>query len=134
MPYTTAAGNHGRRGRAHDPLYRHRKTLLTTEYYLTDRQREALDNFFEHDQDYASFQETWLYYQQVIDCYRDTDTSDASTKFFDIAEAEKYVGHNQVAGKRKATAQIFVGLDGERVYENPRKKPVADRRFIPRAG
>ncbi|MFS0332229.1 ISL3 family transposase, partial [Corynebacterium striatum] len=59
----------GRRGRSKDPLYRNRKTLLTTERLLTDKQRGRLEELFDFDDDYAPLQETWTYYQQVISCY-----------------------------------------------------------------
>ncbi|OFT52483.1 hypothetical protein HMPREF3153_05095 [Corynebacterium sp. HMSC06C06] len=59
----------GRRGRSKDPLYRNRKTLLTTEHLLTDKQRGRLEELFDFDDDYAPLQETWTYYQQVISCY-----------------------------------------------------------------
>ena len=59
----------GRRGRSKDPLYRNRKTLLTTEGLLTDKQRGRLEELFDFDDDYAPLQETWTYYQQVISCY-----------------------------------------------------------------
>ncbi|PXY12875.1 ISL3 family transposase [Corynebacterium striatum] len=59
----------GRRGRRKDPLYRNRKTLLTTEHLLTDKQRGRLEELFDFDDDYAPLQETWTYYQQVISCY-----------------------------------------------------------------
>ncbi|MCQ9332487.1 ISL3 family transposase, partial [Corynebacterium phoceense] len=42
-----------------DPLYRNRKTLLTTERLLTDKQRGRLEELFDFDDDYAPLQETW---------------------------------------------------------------------------
>lgn len=57
----------GRRGRSKDPLYRNRKTL--TEHLLTDKQRVRLEVLFDCGDDYATLQETWNYYQQVISCY-----------------------------------------------------------------
>ena len=41
----------GRRGRSKDPPYHNRKTLLTTEHLLTDKQRGRLEELFDFDDD-----------------------------------------------------------------------------------
>ncbi|AEX48141.1 transposase-like protein [Corynebacterium diphtheriae BH8] len=48
-----------------DPLYRNRKTLLTTHALLTDKPRGRLEELFDFDDDYAPLQQTWNYYQQA---------------------------------------------------------------------
>lgn len=63
----------GRRGRATDPLYRNRTTLLTRFRFLTDKQRLRLTTLWATDEDYISLQVTWSVYQQIIEAYNTTD-------------------------------------------------------------
>ncbi|MGP4998956.1 transposase, partial [Corynebacterium variabile] len=39
----------GRRGRKDDPLYKHRRALLTRTNFLTDRQKQRLDLLWDTD-------------------------------------------------------------------------------------
>lgn len=59
-----------RRGRSGDPLYGARKTLLTGQDYLTDKQQARLDKVFA-DQQHHAVQATWSIYQQVVTAFRD---------------------------------------------------------------
>lgn len=59
----------GRRGRSGDPLYGARKTLLTGQDYLTDKQHARLDKVFA-DQQHHAVQATWNIYQQVVSAFR----------------------------------------------------------------
>ncbi|MCJ7858966.1 ISL3 family transposase [Corynebacterium kalidii] len=65
----------GRRGRKDDPLYKHRRTLLTRTNYLTDRQRQRLDLLWGTDDDYVALQVTWGFYQDLIGAYGHPDRS-----------------------------------------------------------
>ena len=56
----------GRRGRKDDPLYKHRRTLLTRTDYLTERQKQRLDMLWATDDDYVALEVTWMFYQDVI--------------------------------------------------------------------
>ena len=49
----------GRRGKKNDPLYKHRKTLLTRTSFLTDRQRQRLDVLWAADDDHIALEVTW---------------------------------------------------------------------------
>ncbi|WP_419866054.1 transposase [Corynebacterium neomassiliense] len=51
----------GRRGRKDDPLYKHRRGLLTRTDYLTDRQKQRLQLLWDTDDDYVALQVTWQY-------------------------------------------------------------------------
>ena len=59
----------GRRGRKDDPLYKHRRSLLTRTNYLTDRQKQHLELLWDTDDDYVALQVTWDFYQDVIAAY-----------------------------------------------------------------
>jgi len=56
-------------GRKNAPLYKARRTLLTSEFLLSDRQRQRLDALFENIE-YAEVEATWSVYQELIDAYR----------------------------------------------------------------
>jgi transposase len=45
----------GRRGRKDDPLYKHRRSLLTRTNYLTERQKQRLNLLWATDDDYGLF-------------------------------------------------------------------------------
>lgn len=59
----------GRRGRTNDPLYKHRRTLLTRTDYLTDYQKQRLDLLWTTDEEYVALEVTWLFYQDLIAAY-----------------------------------------------------------------
>ena len=59
----------GRRGRKNDPLYKHRRALLTRTDFLTDRQKQRLDLLWATDDDYVALQVTWGFYQELISAY-----------------------------------------------------------------
>ena len=59
----------GRRGRKDDPLYKHRRTLLTRTNYLTERQKQRLEMLWATDDDYVALEVTWLFYQDMIQAY-----------------------------------------------------------------
>ena len=58
----------GHRGRAGDPLFRARRTLVTRTALLTARQRTRLEAVFDPDV-HAPHEVTWLVYQQIIIAY-----------------------------------------------------------------
>ena len=62
----------GRRGRAGDPLYRARRTLLTGAGLLTDTQTRRLETLFA-DERHAAVQAAWGVYQRLIQAYRTDD-------------------------------------------------------------
>lgn len=59
----------GRRGRRDDPLYKHRRTLLTRTNYLTERQKQRLEMLWATDDDYVALEVTWMFYQDLIQAY-----------------------------------------------------------------
>ncbi|STC67758.1 transposase-like protein [Corynebacterium diphtheriae] len=59
----------GCRGRKDDPLYKHRRTLLTRTNYLTQRQKQRLEMLWATDDDYMALEVTWLLYQDMIAAY-----------------------------------------------------------------
>ncbi len=63
---------HGHRGRAGDPLYGCRRTLLTGAGLLTERQHDRLDALFAGD-DHVEVEATWGVYQRMISAYREPD-------------------------------------------------------------
>ncbi|MGC3906745.1 ISL3 family transposase, partial [Corynebacterium variabile] len=65
----------GRRGRKDDPLYKHRRALLTRTNYLTDRQKQRLNLLWATDDDYVALQVTWEFYQDLIGAYGHPDKS-----------------------------------------------------------
>ncbi|MGV0362963.1 transposase [Corynebacterium minutissimum] len=54
-----------RRGRKDDPLYKHRRALLTKTNYYTERQRQRLKMLWAIDDDYAGPEVTWFLYQNM---------------------------------------------------------------------
>jgi transposase len=62
----------GHRGRAADPLFRCRRTLLTGAGLLTDRQQQRLDALFAVEE-HVEVEVTWAVYQRMIAAYRDPD-------------------------------------------------------------
>jgi transposase len=63
---------HGHRGRADDPLYRARRTLMTGVDLLTDKQRHRLEVLFQVD-DHVAVEATWSVYQRMVAAYRHPD-------------------------------------------------------------
>lgn len=63
----------GRRGQKDDPLYKHRRALLTRTDFLTDRQRQRLDRLWDTDDDYVALQVTWEFYQDLVSAYGQPD-------------------------------------------------------------
>jgi len=65
----------GRRGRKNDPLFTARRTLLTGDDLLTDRQRDRLQTLFgnDHGDDHIEVEATWGVYQQIVAAYREPD-------------------------------------------------------------
>ena len=59
----------GRRGRKNDPLYKHRRALLTRTDFLAERQRQRLELLWATDDDYVALQVTWGFYQELISAY-----------------------------------------------------------------
>jgi len=62
----------GHRGRAGDPLYRARRTLLTGVDLLTDKQAARLEALFA-DQRHTEVYATWSIYQRLVLAYRQPD-------------------------------------------------------------
>ena len=62
----------GHRGRAGDPLYRARRTLLTGVDLLTDKQVARLEGLFA-DEQHAEVHATWSIYQRLVVAYRQPD-------------------------------------------------------------
>ena len=62
----------GRRGRAGDPLYRVRRTLLTGASLLTQKQQTRLEEVFADDR-HVAVEVTWGVYQDMITAYREKD-------------------------------------------------------------
>ena len=58
-----------RRGHKDDPLYKVRRTLLTGDEHLTDRQRERLDKYLPIGDPNGEVEVTWSVYQQVRSIY-----------------------------------------------------------------
>jgi len=65
----------GRRGRKDDPLYKHRRSLMTRTNYLTERQKQRLDLLWDTHDDYVALQVTWEFYQDLIGAYGHPDKS-----------------------------------------------------------
>ena len=65
----------GRRGRKDDPLYKHRRSLMTRTNYLTERQKQRLNLLWATDDGYVALQVTWAFYQDVIAAYGHPDKS-----------------------------------------------------------
>jgi transposase len=85
---------HGHRGRAGDPLYRCRRTLLTGEGLLTDTQRQRLDAVFATD-DHVQVEATWAVYQRMIAAYRHPDRRHARASMGQLIDA---VSHDAPEG------------------------------------
>lgn len=49
----------GRRGCKDDPLYKHRRTLLTSTNYVTVRQKQRLDQLWATGDDHVALEVTW---------------------------------------------------------------------------
>ncbi len=62
----------GHRGRAGDPLYRARRTLLTGVDLLTDKQVARLEALFA-DEQHTEVYATWSIYQRLVVAYRNPD-------------------------------------------------------------
>ena len=62
----------GHRGRAGDPLYRARRTLLTGVDLLTDNQTARLEVLFA-DEQHVEVEATWGIYQRIVIAYRQPD-------------------------------------------------------------
>jgi len=69
----------GHRGHAGDPLYAARRTLMTGESLLTDKQRHRLNALFA-DERHIQVEATWTIYQQLITCYRNQDPAASADK------------------------------------------------------
>ena len=69
----------GRRGQKDDPLYKHRRALLTRTDFLTDRQRQRLDRLWDTDDDYVALQVTWEFYQDLVSAYGQPDRARGKT-------------------------------------------------------
>lgn len=93
---------YGRRGRTNDPLYKNRRTMLTRTGLLNGEQQHRLDVLFNYDDDYAVLQETWLVYQENIDCYEDPNKRRAKTKMRRLI--------NRLRGLRQAGLQELTQL------------------------
>lgn len=93
---------YGRRGRTNDPLYKNRRTMLTRTGLLNGEQQHRLDVLFNYDDDYAVLQETWLVYQEIIDCYEDPNKRRAKTKMRRLI--------NRLRGLRQAGLQELTQL------------------------
>lgn len=80
----------GRRGKKDDPLYKNRKTLLTRQHFLTEKQKDRLEDLFRFDDDYAPPRTARTYYQQIIDCYDDPDKRRVKKAMMEvISQAER---------------------------------------------
>lgn len=62
----------GRRGTTADALYKARRTLLTRDSLLTERQQTRLAGLFA-DQRHTIVEVTWCAYQKTIDAYQHPD-------------------------------------------------------------
>ncbi len=80
-----------------DPVYKNRKTLLTTQKWLTEKQQTSLEELWAYDHDYEVLKLAWLAYQGIIDCY-------------------------QMSNKRQAKAKMRTIIDQLRVLKGPRKE------------
>lgn len=63
---------HGHRGRTGDPLYVHRRTLLTGAGLLTERQCDRIGALFD-DERHVAVEATWGIYQRMVAAYREPD-------------------------------------------------------------
>lgn len=75
-----------RRGMRDDPLYKNRKTLLTTQKWLSEKQTKRLEELFSFDKDYAGLQLIWQAYKGIIDCYNMADKHRAKTTMREIID------------------------------------------------
>ncbi|WP_396278328.1 ISL3 family transposase [Glutamicibacter creatinolyticus] len=62
----------GHRGRKGDPLYAARRTLLTGDELLTEKQTQRLEELFA-DEQHEPVELTWSVYQRIVDAYRQPD-------------------------------------------------------------
>jgi len=65
----------GRRGRAGDPLFNARRTLLTGEDLMTDKQWDRVERLFT-GLEHAAVEATWGVYQKLVAAYRAPDPAD----------------------------------------------------------
>jgi len=70
---------HGHRGRQGDPLYQARRTLLTGEDLLTNKQHHRLSALFS-DERHTPVKAMWGIYQRVLNAYRDPDRVQERTR------------------------------------------------------
>ncbi len=68
----------GRRGRKDDPLFTARRTLLTSENLLADKQHERLSQVLTDDS-HVEVEATWGVYQRIVACYRSENHADGKT-------------------------------------------------------
>ena len=78
-------------------MYKNRKTLLTTQKWLTEKQQTSLEELWAYDHDYEVLKLAWLAYQGIIDCY-------------------------QMSNKRQAKAKMRTIIDQLRVLKGPHKE------------
>lgn len=76
-----------RRGRTHDPLYKNRKTLLTTQKWLTEKQHTRLEQLWAYDKDYGGLKLSWHAYQGIIDCYQMSDKRKTKAQMCEVINA-----------------------------------------------
>lgn len=62
----------GRRGRKNDPLYKHRRTLLTRISYLSDANKKQIARLFS-DECHLEVDCSWSMYQRVVSAYNEPD-------------------------------------------------------------
>ena len=101
------------RGRAHDPLYRARRTLHTGVDLLTDKQQQRLETLFADDA-HVQVQAAWGIYQCMIPAYRQPDRAqgrELMVKLIDalshgvpkpLTEPDHPRPHPEEAGRRRA--------------------------------
>ena len=77
---------HGRRGRKGDPLYACRRTLLTGEDLLNDKQQQRLNTLFDHPA-HEQLHQTWTAYQEVIAAYRDPSRTNGKRRLQQLIRA-----------------------------------------------
>ena len=77
---------HGRRGRKGDPLYTSRRTLLTGQDLLNDKQQARLNTLFD-DPAHTELHHTWTAYQEVIAAYRDPNRTSGKRRLQQLIRA-----------------------------------------------
>ena len=76
----------GHRGRAGDPLYQARRTLLTGTGLLTDKQGKTLAELFAADE-HVEVEATWGIYQRIIAAYRDPGRAEGRAQMVAVIES-----------------------------------------------